>query len=434
MWALKRSVNRTILSVSPSFRLPSPLSLSKPAHSTLNSALLNTQTFKTLLLLLIAAIVSAVLHWLVGLAQRRLANRFAKATPSDDGAPPPLRQLLLDWGGKALRTLVWVLYFAFLINVAPQTPTQPGGESWSLQRVRDGLVNKLSSENVSLVHLVIIIAVTIFLMRFASALIKSIFQLAERGAMNRDELAARRRLQTISATFRGMAQTVILFIGMMVFLSELKINVTPILASAGVLGIAIGLGAQSLIKDFFAGLLILLEDQFSVGDAVKIGETAGTVERLTLRVTRVRGLDGSLTMIPNGSIGSVVNYSKGWSRAVLDIEIDYKEDVDRAMQVMLETAKRMREEKPTEIIEEPTMLGVDKLGASSITLRLLAKTAPNKQIDVGRELRRRIKLAFDQEGINTPGPVQQLVLPPSFEERRRERDGVKKRDQEARET
>jgi small conductance mechanosensitive channel len=377
---------------------------------------LNTQTFKIILTLLIATLVCAALHWLVGLAQRRLARKFAQK-PQPDGAPPSLKRLLFDWAGKALRTLVWLLYFAFLINVLPQTRTRFGSVSEILRRGRDDFVRWLSNPDISLVKIIFVIVATIFLMRFASALIKNVFYLFERGAINRRGPAAHRRLQTLSATLRGIAQTVILFIGLMIFLQELKINITPILASAGVLGIAIGLGAQSLIRDFFAGFLILLEDQFSVGDSVKIGETSGTVEQLTLRMTRVRGLDGSLTMIPNGSLGAVVNYSKGWSRAVLDIEVDYKEDVDRAMRVMLETAKRMKEESPAEIIEEPLMLGVDKISAASVTLRLLAKTAPNKQSDVGRELRRRVKLAFDQEGIKTPAP-QQLAAAILAEEKR----------------
>jgi moderate conductance mechanosensitive channel len=376
---------------------------------------LNTETFKIILLLLIATLVCAALHWLVGLAQRRLARKLASEVQPDDGAPPSLRRLLLDWSGNALRTLVWVLYSAFLISVLPQ---RFGGRGDILQKARDNFLTKLSESDVSLVNLVIVIVGTVFLMRFASALIKTVFHLFERGAVNRHAPASRRRLQTLSATFRGVAQTLILFIGLMTFLGQLGINITPILASAGVLGIAIGLGAQSLIKDFFAGLLILLEDQFSVGDTVKIGETSGTVEQLTLRVTRVRALDGSLTTIPNGSIGAVVNFSKGWSRVVLDIEIDYKEDVDRAMQVVLETAKRVKEENPADIIEEPAMLGVDKLGATSFTLRLLAKTATNRQADVGRELRRRVKLAFDQEGIKIPSPIQQLVPPPPAEEKK----------------
>ena len=383
------------------------------------------------MLLSIATLVGAALHWLVGVAQRRFANKFASAPQPDDGAPPSLKRLLFDWAGNALRALVWFLYFEFLVNVLPHTHAQFGGVGEILQDARESFVKLLSNPKISLVKLVIVIVVTIFLMRFASALIKLVFQLFERGAVNRHELASRRRLQTLSATFRGIAQTVIVFIGLMVFLRGLEIDVTPILLSASVLGFAIGLGSQSLIKDFFAGFLILLEDQFSVGDTVKIGETTGTVEQLTLRVTRVRALDGSLAVIPNGSIGALVNYSKGWSRVVLDIEIDYKEDVDLAMRVMLDTAKRMREDSRADIIEEPTMLGVDKLGATAVTLRLLAKTAANRQNDVGRELRRRVKLAFDQEGIKTPRPAQLLVLPPLADERLRERESGRAGERES---
>jgi moderate conductance mechanosensitive channel len=379
---------------------------------------LNTQTFKIILLLLIATLVCAALHWLVGLAQRRLAHKFAKEPQPDDGAPPSLRRLLLDWAGNALRTLVWILYIGFLINVLPVARTRFGSVGDILRDAREDFVKWVSDPNISLVKLVFVIVGTVFMMRFASALIKTVFHLFERGAVNRHAPASRRRLQTLSATFRGVAQTVILFIGLMTFLGELGINITPILASAGVLGIAIGLGAQSLIKDFFAGLLILLEDQFSVGDTVKIGETTGTVEQLTLRATRVRALDGSLTTIPNGSVGAVVNYSKGWSRVVLDIEIDYKEDIDRAMRVVLETAKQVKEENPANIIEEPAMLGVDKLGAASVTLRLLAKTATGKQAEVGRELRRRVKLSFDHEGIKTPAQPAQLAPSSPVEEKK----------------
>jgi small conductance mechanosensitive channel len=379
---------------------------------------LNTQIIKIILLLLIATLVCVALHWLVGLAQRRLVNRLASAQKPDDGAPPSLRRLMLDWAGNALRTLVWVIYIGFLINVLPQTRERFGGVGEILRRALGRVVQGLSESNISLINLVIVTVGTIFLMRFASALIKTVFHLFERGALNRHEPASRRRLQTLSATLRGITQTIILFLGLMTFLDQLHINITPILASAGVLGIAIGLGAQSLIRDFFAGFLILLEDQFSVGDTVKIGETNGTVEQLTLRVTRVRGLDGSLTSIPNGSVGAVVNFSKGWSRVVLDIEIDYYQDLDRAMRVVLETAKQVKEENPANIIEEPAMLGVDKLGVASVTLRLLAKTATGKQAEVGRELRRRVKLAFDQEGIKTPAAAQQPVLPPPAEEKK----------------
>ncbi|HEY7183106.1 MAG TPA: mechanosensitive ion channel family protein, partial [Blastocatellia bacterium] len=385
---------------------------------------LNNHTFKIISLLSIATLVAASLHWLVGLAQRRLAPRLGVKPQPDDGAQPSFRQLMLDWTGKALRILVWLLYFTFLINLLPQTRRQFGDVGERLQDVGETVVGWLANQGV---NLVILIVVTVFLMRFASALINTIFNWFDRGEMNREALAARRRLQTLSATFRGITQTIIVFIGLIAFLRRLNIDVTSILLSASVLGIAVGLGAQSLIRDFFAGFLILLEDQFSVGDTVKIGETTGTVEQLTLRVTRLRALDGSLTMIPNGSIGALVNYSKGWSRVVLDVEIDYREDVDRAMRVMLETAKRMREDSRADIIEEPSMLGVDKLGATGVTLRLLAKTAANRQADVGRELRRRVKLAFDREGIKTASSTPQLVLPPLVGEMRMKGEGQTER-------
>jgi small conductance mechanosensitive channel len=260
------------------------------------------------------------------------------------------------------------------------------------------------------INVVIVIIITIFLMRFASALIRTVFTLFERGAATRDEIAARRRLQTLSAILRGTIQSIISFVGLMVLLGQLNVNITPILASAGVVGIAVGFGAQSLIKDLFAGFLILLEDQYSVGDTVKIGENAGTVENLTLRVTRIRGIDGSLTTIPNGTITTVSNMSKDWSRVVLDVEVSYEEDVDRAMELLLATAREIKEEMPQQILEEPSMLGVDKLSPTSVTLRLMVKTSPSKHVEIGRELRRRIKLAFEREGIKAPMPQQQLLL------------------------
>lgn len=387
---------------------------------------MNNQTFKIFLPFLTATVAGATLHWLVGVAQRRLESRLAYNKPQPDGAPPSLKRLFLDWAGKGLRVLVWILYFWILTNVLPQTRRRFG--SW-LFDLGGKIVKWLSNDGIKLV---IVIVATLFVMRFASALINTLFRLYERGErlfdrgeMNREELAARQRLHTLSATFRGIAQTIIVFFGLIVFLQKLNIDVKGILFSAGVLGIAIGLGAQSLIKDFFAGFLILLEDQFRVGDTVKIGETTGTVEQLSLRATRVRALDGALALIPNGTIGSVINYSKGWSRVVLDVDIDYKEDVDRAMRVMLETAKRMREDNRADLIEDPAMLGVDKIGATGVTLRLLAKTAANRQADVGRELRRRVKLAFDREGIKTPSSTPQLVLPPLVEEMRIRGEEVK---------
>jgi moderate conductance mechanosensitive channel len=358
-----------------------------------------------LLLIAVAGSLAWVLHWLIGIAQRRLC-RWVAPVEAAQGEYASLSKLLIDWCGNALRTVVWVLYAFFVIRLLPQTRARLETLIAGLWQLRDRAGDWLLTTGVNVALDVI---ATIFLARFAAALIRTGFNLFEKRATARGETSARRRSETLSAIFRGVAQSLIFFLGLMALLQHLNVNVTPILASAGVIGIAVGFGAQSLIKDFFAGFMILLEDQYNVGDVIKIGETAGAVERLTLRMTSIRTLDGALTTIPNGTIATVSNFSKDWSRAVLDMEIDYTEDADRAMEVMLATARQLREERPAEIIEEPTLPGIERLTQNSIGLRLTIKTAANKQADITRELRRRTKLAFDQLGIKAPSR-EQFVL------------------------
>ncbi|MBI1762948.1 MAG: mechanosensitive ion channel family protein [Acidobacteria bacterium] len=372
---------------------------------------MNNEIPVIILLAVFTGVLAWMAHWLIGVARRRLQRRFALLETQPD-EPNSLRDFLLEWGGNALRTTVWVLYALFIIFLLPQTRSRIETLSERLELIRAHAGTWLFDTGV---NLAIDVVATIFLARFATALIRTGFKLFERRAIERGETTANRRAQTLSAIFRGVAQTVIFFIGLLAVLQHLDVNVTPILASAGVIGIAVGFGAQSLIKDFFAGFMILLEDQYNVGDTIKVGETSGTVERLTLRMTLVRALDGSLTTIPNGTIATVSNFSKDWSRAVLDFEVDYTEDIDRAMKAMLATAHQMRTERPTDLIEEPLMLGVERLTHTSIGLRLTAKTAANKQAEIARELRRRIKLAFDELDIKAP-TREQFVLAPGKEE------------------
>ncbi|QQS45056.1 MAG: mechanosensitive ion channel family protein [Acidobacteriota bacterium] len=375
---------------------------------------MNTENFTILSLIAVGALISFALHWLIGVGQKRMASRYVPATPAGVNVPPSIKKVFIDWIGNALRTSVWLLFAWFAASLLPQTRSKFESVGARLTHRREQFFDWIIDSGVSVI---IVIIVTIFLMRFASALSRTIFTLVERGTTGGDDTQARRRLQTLSNILSGVIQLSIGFIGLMVLLQQLKVNVTPILASAGVVGIAVGFGAQSLIKDLFAGFLILMEDQFSVGDLVRIGEHGGTVEQLTLRVTRIRGVDGALTTIPNGSITTVSNLSKGWSRAVMDIEVDYTENIDRAMEIMLETAREMRAEQPENIIEEPSMLGVDQLSYTSATLRMFVKTAPTKHFETGRELRRRIKLAFEREGIRTPLAKQQLLMPEQMAEK-----------------
>ena len=366
---------------------------------------MDTEILTILVFILIGGGIALGLHLLIGFAQRHAIKKVVGEEIKEDSTS--LRKLLIEWAGNAFRTAVWFLYFSFVVYLLPQSRERFETSGNRLERLREHLTEILIDRGI---NILITVVVTIFLMRFASAVIRTVFALLERGAAARSETAAHRRLMTLSAILRGAAQTVISFIGLLTLLQQLKVNITPILASAGVVGIAVGFGAQSLIRDLFGGLMILLEDQYSVGDTVKIGETAGTVEQLTLRITRIRGVDGALTFIPNGAISTVSNLSKDWSRAVMDVEIDYEQNPDKAMQVILDTARELWNERPGEITEEPSMLGIDKLSNAAITLRLMVKTTPTMQFEIARELRRRIKLAFDREGIKTPSAKQQLVI------------------------
>jgi moderate conductance mechanosensitive channel len=366
-----------------------------------------TEPNKILLFLLIGAGVCIALHLLIGTAKRSLVRRFVPAAQQNGDAAQSVKNLIFDWASYALRTLIWFLYFILLLNLLPEALKDFKDFRSTFAQVQAAVVKWLSDKGIKAV---IAVVVTIFLMRFASALIRTVFNLFERRADAPDKIAARRRLQTLSAIFSGTVQTIISFIGLMFLLESLDVGITPILASAGVVGLAVGFGAQSLIKDLFSGILILLEDQYSVGDTVKIGDTSGTVEQLTLRVTRIRGLDGALTSIPNGSISVVSNMSKDWSRVVLDVEVSSAQDIDLAMKLMVEAAQEVKAEMSNDILEEPLMLGIDKLSSTSVTLRLMVKTSATKHFEIGRELRRRIKFAFEREGIKAPMPQQQLIL------------------------
>lgn len=219
-----------------------------------------------------------------------------------------------------------------------------------------------------------------------------------------------KRADTISSIINTTSRIFLAVIAIFMVLREFNINITPLLTGAGIAGVAIGFGAQSLIKDFLHGFFILAEDQFRVGDVVKIGDHAGLVERITMRITKMRSLDGNAHIIPNGEIKIVENMTHGWSRALVDIEVAYKEDLDRVIEVMSDEAKKLVSEKKYEssVNGEPEVLGVDSLGSSGITIKLMVKTRPLKQWEIKRELFKRIKKRFDKEGISIPFPQMTL--------------------------
>ena len=213
-----------------------------------------------------------------------------------------------------------------------------------------------------------------------------------------------------AATVRSVTEStlrVILFAAFILYaLSELGAPIGTFLAGLGILGLAVSFGAQSLVKDLISGFFILAEDQFGVGDVVRIGELSGDVENLSLRVTTLRDLDGRVHIIPNGQIDKVSVMSKDWSRALLDIEVAYTTDLDKALQVFEDEATKLYKEEgwSWRMLEPPEMLGVQAFMASGINLRLLFKTLPKEQWSVAREFRKRIKERFEQEGIEIALP------------------------------
>lgn len=207
-----------------------------------------------------------------------------------------------------------------------------------------------------------------------------------------------RRMNTLSEILKKVVKYVLVFIGITISLDLFSINTTSIIATAGIGGLAIGFGAQSLVKDIITGFFILLEDQYAVGDYVKIGSFEGVVEELGVRVTKLRDFTGELHIIPNSNVQVVTNRTRGAMRALVKISIAFEEDINRAIQVIEKVSAELARSNEN-ILEGPTVLGVTELGGPDVVLTVVAKTKAMEQWAVEREIRKGIKEAFDREGI-----------------------------------
>jgi len=225
------------------------------------------------------------------------------------------------------------------------------------------------------------------------------------------------RTATLRQIIRSVTKAILILVVVLTISSELGFNIGPVLASAGIVGLAVGFGAQSLVKDVISGFFILFEDQFGIGDVVKIGEFTGIVERMTLRATVLRNLEGQVYVVPNGNIQNVIVMTKGWSRAVLDVTVPLKEELARVFDVLQRIGARLAQDWPDRILEQPVVLGVEKLDDSGVTIRSIVKTPPFKHADVLREWRRRVKDEFDKAGIElaqkTTSSQPETLTPPS---------------------
>ena len=207
------------------------------------------------------------------------------------------------------------------------------------------------------------------------------------------------RAETLRVVLRSVMKGILILLVLIQIGWELNYSFYPLLASAGIVGLAVGFGAQSLVKDVISGFFILFEDQFGVGDVVKIGEFSGVVERMTLRATVLRNLEGQVYVVPNGNIQHVTVMTKEWARAVLDITVRHEQPLGKTFEALQRVGSSLKQDMPDRVLEEPTILGVEKLDDSGITIRSIVKTPPFKNADVLREWRRRIIEEFDRNGI-----------------------------------
>ena len=255
----------------------------------------------------------------------------------------------------------------------------------------------------TVLHVLIILVLAWLALRLSR---KALARLRLHMQQDENDIERNKRLKTLEQVFRYVVAVIITLITGMLVLSEMGISIAPILATAGVLGIAIGFGAQSLVKDYFNGLFLLLENQVRQGDVVEVAGKGGLVEEMTLRYIRLRDYEGSVHYIPNGTIDTVTNRSRSFAHAVIDVGVAYREDVDEVYAVMREVAAELRAdpEFAEKIVEDIEIAGVDQWGDSAVVIRCRFKVRPLEQWGVRRAYLYRLKKAFDAAHIEIPYP------------------------------
>ncbi|HET9234588.1 MAG TPA: mechanosensitive ion channel family protein [Candidatus Eisenbacteria bacterium] len=259
------------------------------------------------------------------------------------------------------------------------------------------------------------IAVILLVAIVGYRIIKGISLRFEKSVQDEDPLLhseSEKRAETLGRVIRQVSLVTVGIIAGMGILRELGFDVGPLIAGAGIAGLAVGFGAQNLVRDIITGFFIIFENQIRVGDVVEVAGKTGKVEQVSLRTTVLRGSDGSVHVVPNGQITTVTNMTREWSQVVLDVSIDYKEDMNRVLEVLKNAGQELAEDPGwrTRVLEPLTILGVNALSSNAVEVQVTLKTAPGAQFEVGRELRRRIKDSFDGAGIRIPGPQTTLVM------------------------
>ncbi|HHZ16411.1 MAG TPA: mechanosensitive ion channel family protein [Peptococcaceae bacterium] len=256
------------------------------------------------------------------------------------------------------------------------------------------------------VLILLILIVTRIAIGIADMLIERTFQFKYKHEKTTGD---ERRADTLKILLKSVARYALFFIAAITVLDELGVPIAAVLSAAGILGLAVGFGAQNLVKDVITGFFIIFEDQFSVGEYVETEGVGGIVEEVGLRITKLRDWDGKLHIIPNGSIAMVTNHNRGSLRAWVEVRVSYREDLNRVLQVLEDTCKSVRNDFADKITQGPRVLGVTNLGQSEVVITIMAMTTPLEQWGIERELRKRIKETFEREGIEIPYPHQVII-------------------------
>lgn len=277
-------------------------------------------------------------------------------------------------------------------------------EFW--ENVLDKFLGWLISDGPSLILVFILLYVSLKFLNLIIRRIKKIFATRIIKGDDAGSLETRKRMDTLLGIIKGIGRIIIWSVFLMILLKKLDVDIGPILAGAGILGLAVGFGAQELVRDFISGFFMILEDQLRTGDVAVINGTGGLVEKIELRTITLRDFSGVVHIFQNGKVNTVANMTKEWSAMVFDIGVAYKEDVDHVMKVMQETGEKLVNDPQfkNKIIEPLEIFGLDKFGDSAIVIKARLKTIPIEQWTIGREYRKRLKKAFDEAGIEIPFP------------------------------
>ena len=271
-----------------------------------------------------------------------------------------------------------------------------------LSSATDWVIKELPGIIIMVIVLLIVLRVARF---FISRLKKALIKKAEKDEAV-DESEAEKRIDTLTGILLGAVRIVLYTVFCIMLLGKFGIDIGPLLASAGILGLAVGFGAQELVRDYISGFFILLEDQLRAGDVAVINGTGGLVENIGLRTISLRDFSGTVHIFQNGKISSLSNMTKDWSAMVFDIGVAYKENVDQVMEIMKQLGDELQNDETfgPDIIEPIEVFGLDSFGDSALVIKARLKTKPVQQWTIGREYRRRLKIAFDAQNIEIPFP------------------------------